>query len=480
MQCLHSGFHARPSIDKLDKRIYLHCLSVCLNLAHVRLRRNVQSEINAVSESASNAVKLELEFVPHRHTQRFQRVFNECAFSLLRIGIGLPVINAAHNIRHRQSACKSGINHVIKAGQVKRIIRLLKRHPHKFPRIGRLTTQRVYRNHVINHAVIASGALERLLKLILGASEIVGGSGHDAHHASRNRPIGEEATLVIRYHVIDVRPLADGLRRADATRRVKRVSGIAERDSLIPGKSTGLQTSVNGHSDAMRPSRMTAIPLSTILWEESITGDIVRRHLAARLNISALIRPHQNIKMRLGENTIGDEFQEFKARELVIRRVQCFKRRRCRVDTLALSVHRIRDDSCETSRNGVRIWENLRVSVIRWNHLRSTAANPSPPFSQCWGRWAREETSDFISEFRQCYRLSIGLLITVPIILGKPPQSLRGRIPVNQPPAKKKDQSFTGILYNTSTSQLVNLTGVYTLNSVASARSGEPTLFAAL
>ena len=62
----------------------------------------------------------------------------------------------------------------------------------------------------------------------------------------------------------------------------------------------------------------------------------------------------------------------------------------------------------------------------------------------------------------------------------KPPQSMRGRIPVNQPPVKKKDQSFTGVLYNTSTSQLVNLTGVYTLNSVASARSGEPTLLAAL
>ena len=184
--------------------------------------------------------------------------------------------------------------------------------------------------------------------------------------------------------------------------------------------------------------------------------------------------------MRLGENAIGDEFQEFKARELVIRRVQCFERGRRRVDTLALSVNRIRDDSGETSRNRVGIWENLRVRIIRWNHLRSTAANPSPSFSQSGGRWTREETSDFISEFRQCYRLSIGLLITVPIILGKPPQSLRGLIPVNQSTGKEKGQSFTGVLYNTSTSQLVNLTGVYTLNSVASARSGEPTLFAAL
>lgn len=184
--------------------------------------------------------------------------------------------------------------------------------------------------------------------------------------------------------------------------------------------------------------------------------------------------------MRLGENAIGDEFQEFKARELVIRRVQCFKRGRRRVDTLALSVNRVGDDSGETSSNGVGIWENLRVRVIRWDYLRSTAANPSPSFSQSGRRWAREETSEFISEFRQCYRLSIGLLITVPIILGKPPQSLRGLNPVNQPPVKKKDQSFTGVLYNTSTSQLVNLTGVYALNSVASARSGEPTLFAAL
>lgn len=56
----------------------------------------------------------------------------------------------------------------------------------------------------------------------------------------------------------------------------------------------------------------------------------------------------------------------------------------------------------------------------------------------------------------------------------------RGLNPVNQPPIKKKDQSFTGTIYNTSTSQLVNFTGVYTLNSVASARSGEPTLLAAL
>lgn len=140
--------------------------------------------------------------------------------------------------------------------------------------------------------------------------------------------------------------------------------------------------------------------------------------------------------MRLGENAIGDEFQEFKARKLVIRRVQCFKRRWCRVDTLALSINRIRNDSCETSRNGVRIWKNLRVSVIRWNHLRATAANPSPSFSQSGGRWTREETSDFISEFRQCYRLSIGLLITVPIILGKPPPSQRGL--TNQPTAGKE------------------------------------------
>ena len=130
--------------------------------------------------------------------------------------------------------------------------------------------------------------------------------------------------------------------------------------------------------------------------------------------------------MRLGENAIGDELQKFKARELVIRRVQCFKRWWCRVDTLALSVNRIRNDSCETSRNGVRIWKNLRVRVIRWNHLRSTAANPSPSFSQSGGRWAREETSEFISEFRQCYRLSIGLLITVPIILGSPRNHCEG------------------------------------------------------
>lgn len=127
--------------------------------------------------------------------------------------------------------------------------------------------------------------------------------------------------------------------------------------------------------------------------------------------------------MRLCENAIGDEFQEFEARELVVRRVQCFKRWWCRVDMLALRINRIRDDSCETSRNGVGIRENLRVSVIRWDSLRSTAANPSPSFSQCWGRWTGKETSDFISEFRQCYRLSIGLLITVPIILGKPPLS---------------------------------------------------------
>ena len=130
--------------------------------------------------------------------------------------------------------------------------------------------------------------------------------------------------------------------------------------------------------------------------------------------------------MRLGENAIGDEFQEFKARKLVIRRVQCFKRGRRRVNTLALSVNRIRNDSGKTSRNRVGIWENLRVSIIRWNYLRSTAANPSPSFSQCGGRWTREETSDFISEFRQCYRLSIGLLITVPIILGSPRNHCEG------------------------------------------------------
>ena len=130
--------------------------------------------------------------------------------------------------------------------------------------------------------------------------------------------------------------------------------------------------------------------------------------------------------MRLGENAIGDEFQEFKARKLVVRRVQCFKRWWCRVDTLALSVNRIRNDSCETSRNGVGIWKNLRVRIIRWNYLRSTAANPSPSFSQCWGRWTGKETSDFISEFRQCYRLSIGLLITVLIILGSPRNHCEG------------------------------------------------------
>lgn len=184
--------------------------------------------------------------------------------------------------------------------------------------------------------------------------------------------------------------------------------------------------------------------------------------------------------MRLSKNTIGDEFQEFKARELVIRRVQCFERGRRRADTLTLSVNSVGDDSCKTSRNRIRIRKNLPVSIIEWNYLRTTAANPSPSFSQSGRRWTCKEISDFISEFRQCYRLSIGLLITVPIILGKPPQSPRGLNPVNQPPAKKKDQSFTGVLYNTSTSQLVNFTGVYTLNKTASARSGEPTLLAAL
>ena len=130
---------------------------------------------------------------------------------------------------------------------------------------------------------------------------------------------------------------------------------------------------------------------------------------------------------------------------MVIRRVQCFKRRWCRVDTLALSVHRIRNDSCETSRNGVRIWKNLRVSVIRWNHLRSTATNPSPSFSQSGGRWAREETSDFISEFRQCYRLSIGLLITVPIILGNPRNHCEGLSQSTNPPVKKKDKALPAL-----------------------------------
>ena len=62
----------------------------------------------------------------------------------------------------------------------------------------------------------------------------------------------------------------------------------------------------------------------------------------------------------------------------------------------------------------------------------------------------------------------------------KAPAIIAGASP-NQPTAdKEKGQSFTGVLYNTSTSQLVNFTGVYTLNSVASARSGEPTLLAAL
>ena len=136
---------------------------------------------------------------------------------MLSIGIGLPVIDTAHDIRHGQSACKSIVYHIVKAGQVKRIIRLLERHPHKFPRIGRFTRQRVNRNHVIDHAVIASGSLERLFKLILGAGEIVGGSGHNAHHASGDSAVGEEATLVIRYHVVNVCPLADGLRGTDAT-----------------------------------------------------------------------------------------------------------------------------------------------------------------------------------------------------------------------------------------------------------------------
>lgn len=62
----------------------------------------------------------------------------------------------------------------------------------------------------------------------------------------------------------------------------------------------------------------------------------------------------------------------------------------------------------------------------------------------------------------------------------KPPQSLRGLIPVNQSTGKEKGQSFTGSIYNTSTSQLVNFTGVYILNKTASARSGEPTLLAVL
>ena len=130
---------------------------------------------------------------------------------------------------------------------------------------------------------------------------------------------------------------------------------------------------------------------------------------------------------------------------MVVRRVQCFKRGRRRVDTLALSVNRIRNGSGETSRNSIGIWENLRVRIIRWDYLRSTAANPSPSFSQSGGRWASEETSEFISEFRQCYRLSIGLLITVPIILGSPRNHCEGLSQSTNPPVKKKDKALPAL-----------------------------------
>ena len=282
----------------------------------------------------------------------------------------------------------------------------MKRNPHKLTSISRLAGNRVNGNHVIDHAVIAPRTLEGVFELRFSTLEVGSVGGDNTHHTGRHRAVGEKPALVIRYHVIDVRPLADGLRRADTTRRIERMRRIAERDCLVTGEGARLQPAADIHGHAVRPCRVRAVPLPAVLRQKRVAGDVVGGYFAARLDVSALISPDEYIKMRLGEDAVGDEFQEFKAGELVIGGIQSAERLWCRVDALPLIVHGVWDNRREPRRNHVGIGENLRVSVIWRNHLRPAAAYPRPITTKQLRVGAGEEAPQLVHEFAH-YRIIV-------------------------------------------------------------------------
>ena len=250
---VHGRFKTSPHVHKLCKRVDTNLLRVRLHLLHVGLRRQVKVERDAISESAGDAVKLELPFIPHRHAQRFKRVFNERAFRLFCVGVGLPVVDAANNVRDGERVRQSVVYHVVHGLQVQRVVARLERYPHEFAGSAGLMGHRVNRDHVVDDAVVVACATERAFEPVAVTLEVLGVFRYDAEHSSGNGVVAEEATFIVGNHIVNVGPFFHGHCGADAVRRVVGMLAVAECDGFITGEFVDSFAVAQVHRDAVIP-----------------------------------------------------------------------------------------------------------------------------------------------------------------------------------------------------------------------------------
>ena len=230
---------------------------------------------------------------------------------------------------------------------------------------------RVNRNHVVDDSVVVPGPSERAFEAVAVALEVLGVLRHDAEHSSWDGVVAEEATLIVRDHIVNVGPLLHGHGGGDAARRVVGVLAVAEGDRFVTGEFVDPFTIAQVHRDAMIPVRARGIILTAVRRQQRIADDVVAGDVSAQ----PVSCPDKDVQVRLGEDAGGDEFQEFEAGIRVVRRVQCGQWCGSRFYTPVLRVHGVGDYRAEALRDGVHIGKHVVVGVV---HGYGVAAHRLP------------------------------------------------------------------------------------------------------
>nr|UWF88673.1 MAG: hypothetical protein [Bacteriophage sp.] len=90
--------------DLLGFRLYFFDFGLC---------GEVEGKGDAVAEAAGDAVEFELPFVPDRHAEGFEGVFDERAFGHFGVGVGLAVVDAADDVGDCERVGETVVNDVV-------------------------------------------------------------------------------------------------------------------------------------------------------------------------------------------------------------------------------------------------------------------------------------------------------------------------------------------------------------------------------
>ena len=246
---------------------------------------------------------------------------------------------------------------------------------------------RVNRDHVVNDSVVVPSTTERAFEAVAVTLEVLGILRHDAEHSSRDSVVAEETTLIVGYHIVNVRPLLHGHGGSDAARRIVGVLRIAEGDCFVSGEFIDSFAVAQVHRDAMIPVRARRIVLAAVRRQQRIADDVISGNVSAR----PVSRPDQYVQVGLSEDTGGNEFQEFEAAISVIGRVERGQWCGSRFDTPVIRVHGVGDYRAEPLRDRVHIGKHIVVGVV---HGDAVAAHrlPHVPAHRCGGHTGRMGT----------------------------------------------------------------------------------------